>query len=416
MAWCSRLRASAWASCRASWAFTVSLSVRIPRKRKASGHAWQAPARAIRGRGWPTRPRRAQRRPAVLSVGRALPGNYADQETLTAALRAHWARQHFNADRLEELHRAVKVKGRHLALPLAEYPALDTFKKSNDAWIRVAEELGAEAVTRALDEAGLRPADVDQLVFVTVTGLATPSIDAKLVNRLGLRRDVKRVPIFGLGCVAGAAGLARALRSPVGASPDEVGVLLSVELCSLTLQREDLSVANAVASGIFGDGAAAVVLAGGSRQVNGGAAPARGGHPGRLLPRHRVGHGLGLPRHRLPGGALGRGPPHHPREHRPATSTGSWPRRGSGARTCATGSPTPAAPRCSRPSSPRSALPDGALRRSWRSLEEVGNLSSASVLFVLGDLLDSGEPRPGDRGLLVAMGPGFCAEMVLLQW
>ena len=152
--------------------------------------------------------------PAILSVGRALPGNYADQETLTAALRAHWARQHFNADRLEELHRAVKVKGRHLALPLAEYPPLDTFKKSNDAWIRVAEELGAEAVLRALDAAGLRPADVDQLVFVTVTGLATPSIDAKLVNRLGLRRDVKRVPIFGLGCVAGAAGLARALRSP----------------------------------------------------------------------------------------------------------------------------------------------------------------------------------------------------------
>jgi alkylresorcinol/alkylpyrone synthase len=62
------------------------------------------------------------------------------------------------------------------------------------------------------------------------------------------------------------------------------------------------------------------------------------------------------------------------------------------------------------------SLPDGALDRSWRSLEEVGNLSSASVLFVLGDLIDSGDPRPGDRGLLVAMGPGFCAEMVLLQW
>ena len=96
--------------------------------------------------------------PAILSVGRALPGHYVDQETLTAALRAHWARQHYNADRLDELHRAVKVRGRHLALPLAEYPLLDTFKKSNDAWIRVAEELGADAITRALDLAGLRPA------------------------------------------------------------------------------------------------------------------------------------------------------------------------------------------------------------------------------------------------------------------
>jgi len=352
--------------------------------------------------------------PSVLSVGRALPGNYADQETLTAALRAHWARQHFNADRLEELHRAVKVKGRHLALPLAEYPALDTFKKSNDAWIRVAEELGAEAITRALDAAGLRPADVDQLVFVTVTGLATPSIDAKLVNRLGLRRDVKRVPVFGLGCVAGAAGLAR-LSDLLRGCPGDVGILLSVELCSLTLQREDLSVANAVASGIFGDGAAAVVLAGGSRPVEGAPGPRIVATRSAFYPDTEWVMGwdfrdtgfqvvLSAEVPRITRENIGRDVDEFLASQGLARAdVRHWIAHTGG-------------PKVLEAFQSALGLPDGALDRSWRSLEEVGNLSSASVIFVLGDLVGSGEPHPGDRGLLVAMGPGFCAEMVLLQW
>ncbi len=352
--------------------------------------------------------------PAILSVGRALPGNYADQETLTAALRAHWARQHYNADRLDELHRAVKVRGRHLALPLAEYPGLDTFKKSNDAWIRVAEELGAEAITRALDLAGLRPADVAQLVFVTVTGLATPSIDAKLVNRLGLRRDVKRVPIFGLGCGAGAAGLAR-LSDLLRGFPDEVGVLLSVELCSLTLQREDLSVANAVASGIFGDGAAAVVVAGSSRSVNVAPVPRVVATRAAFYPDTEWVMGWDF---RDSGFqvVLSAQVPQITRDHIGRDVDDFLASQGLGRKDVRHWIAHTGGPRVLEAFQSALSLPDGALARSWRSLEEVGNLSSASVLFVLGDLIDSGDPRPGDRGLLVAMGPGFCAEMVLLQW
>jgi alkylresorcinol/alkylpyrone synthase len=347
-------------------------------------------------------------------MGRALPGNYADQETLTAALRAHWARQHFNADRLEELHRAVKVKGRHLALPLVDYPTLDTFKKSNDAWIRVAEELGAEAITRALDAAGLRPTDVDQLVFVTVTGLATPSIDAKLVNRLGLRRDVKRVPVFGLGCVAGAAGLAR-LSDLLRGCPGDVGVLLSVELCSLTLQREDLSVANAVASGIFGDGAAAVVLAGGSRSVDGAPGPRIVATRSAFYPDTEWVMGWDF---RDTGFqvVLSAEVPRITRENIGRDVDDFLASQGLVRADVRHWIAHTGGPKVLEAFQSALGLPDGALDRSWRSLEEVGNLSSASVLFVLGDLVGSGEPHPGDRGLLVAMGPGFCAEMVLLQW
>ena len=197
----------------------------------------------------------------IAAIGKALPPHYYDQETLLAALRGHWADRYYNLDRLERLHKNLLIGGRHLALPIEEYAGLTTWGKANDAWIRVAQEVGGAAMLDALSRAGLSPADVDALISVTVTGVATPSIDARLMNRLGLPRGVKRMPIFGLGCVAGAAGIARAA-DYVRAYPDQVAVLLSVELCSLTLQPEDLSIPNLIASGLFGDGASAVVVVG----------------------------------------------------------------------------------------------------------------------------------------------------------
>src|SRR5678815_5217624 len=202
--------------------------------------------------------------PWVRSVGTALPPNWVDQETLISLFREHWAREHFNVERIEELHRSVQVGGRYLALPLEKYLPLERFSERNEAFNQVSLEVGEQAVRRALDLAGMQPREVDHLFFVTVTGIATPSLDARLMNRLGLRPDVKRTPIFGLGCVAGAAGAARA-SDALRAFPDEVAVLLSVELCSLTLQREDVSIANVIASGLFGDGAAALVLSGADR-------------------------------------------------------------------------------------------------------------------------------------------------------
>ena len=214
----------------------------------------------------------------IAAVGKAFPPNYYDQETLLAALRERWADRYFNTERLERLHQHVLVGGRHLALPIDEYAGLTTWGKANDAWIRVAQEVGGAAVLDALAKAGLSPADVDALIFVTVTGVATPSIDARLMNRLGLPPRVKRMPIFGLGCVAGAAGISRAA-DYVRGFPDQVAVLLSVELCSLTLQPEDLSIPNLIASGLFGDGAAAVVVTGrrpaGGRRGRASSPPAR---------------------------------------------------------------------------------------------------------------------------------------------
>lgn len=358
----------------------------------------------------------------ILSVGSAFPPHYYDQEQLLAALRELWAARHYNLDRLERLHRNVLVGGRHLALPIEEYERLITFGAANDAWIEVAQEVGEAAVRDALDRAGLVPADVGALLFVTVTGVATPSIDARLVNRLRLAPNVKRVPIFGLGCVAGAAGIARAA-DYVRGFPDEVAVLLSVELCSLTLQREDLSIPNLIASGLFGDGAAAVVVAGEGRAAANGGDVGGEAPPGpRVLATRSVfypdservmgwdvterGFGIVLSAdvpevaRKFLAGDVDRFLADHGLSRR---DVGSW--------VC-----HPGGPKVLEAMQESLELPDGALDLTWRSLREVGNLSSTSVLLVLQDTLDHHRPPPGTLGMLLAMGPGFCSELVLLEW
>ena len=204
----------------------------------------------------------------IAAVARAFPEHYYPQETLLAAFREHWGQRHHNLDRLEQLHRNVLVGGRHLALPLEEYAHLERWGQANDAWIRVAREIGGKAVREAVATADLDLGDLGALLVVSVTGIATPSLDALIMNELDLPTGLRRVPIFGLGCVAGAAGVARAADF-VKAYPDKAAVLLSVELCSLTLQREDLSVPNLISSGLFGDGAACAVITGGDLRAGG---------------------------------------------------------------------------------------------------------------------------------------------------
>ncbi|HXX31776.1 MAG TPA: 3-oxoacyl-[acyl-carrier-protein] synthase III C-terminal domain-containing protein [Myxococcaceae bacterium] len=350
--------------------------------------------------------------PFVRSVGTALPPHYADQETLIAAFRTHWAKEHFHLERIEELHRSVQVGGRHLAVPIDEYPGLADLRARNDAWLRVSTDVGERAVRQALDRAGLDPSDVDHLFFVTVTGIATPSIDARLMNRLGLRPNVKRTPIFGLGCVAGAAGTARA-SDVLRAFPDQVAVLLSVELCSLTLQREDLSIANIIASGLFGDGAAALVLSGGERPAPG--APRIVATRSVFYPDSERVMGWDV----VNGGfkvVLSAKVPEVVRTHVRGDVDDFLAAHGLSTRDIRHWVAHTGGPKVLEAFEDTLQLPPGALARSWRSLREVGNLSSASVLFVLESLLASGEARAGDLGLLMAMGPGFCSELVLLRW
>ena len=349
----------------------------------------------------------------ISSVGTAFPPHYYEQDELLSALKRYWAREHHNPSRLDRLHENVLVGGRHLALPLPAYEELDGFGDANDAWLQVAQEVGAAAVTDALERSGLGPEDVDHLFTVTVTGIATPSLDARLVNRLGLRPDVRRTPIFGLGCVAGAAGIARAA-DWVRAWPGGIAVLLSVELCSLTMQREDLSIPNLIASGLFGDGAAAVVVAGAERETAGEGPRIVASRPVFYRDTERVmGWDVSDRGFRI---VLSADVPKMVERHLRAdvdaflaehgltrADVGSW--------VC-----HPGGPKVLLAMERALELPEGALAVTWKSLREVGNLSSTSVLLVLRETFDHHRPPPGSYGMLLAMGPGFCSELVLLEW
>jgi alkylresorcinol/alkylpyrone synthase len=346
----------------------------------------------------------------IASVGSALPSHYYDQETLLAAFREQWAERYFNIDRIERLHRNVLVGGRHLALPLEEYAKIAAWGEANDHWIRVAVDLGAEAVSTALDRASLRPEDVDTVYFTTVTGIATPSIDARLVNRLGLPARVKRVPIFGLGCLAGAAGIARASDYLVG-HPDEVAVLLSVELCSLTLQRDDLSVENLIGSGLFGDGAAAAVLVGRNRDRSG---PTVVDSRSSFYPDSERVMGWDVSERGFKI-VLSAEVPEMVRRYLRSDVDGLLAEHGLTRGDVSVWVTHPGGPRVLEAMQEALELPEGALDGAWRTLREVGNLSSTSVLLVLESVLDH-SPGRGSWGIMSAMGPGFCSELVLLRW
>jgi len=347
----------------------------------------------------------------ICSASSALPAHYYPQHELIHAFRSYWGPRMDRFGVVERLHTATQVEGRYLAFPKEAYP-FDSWGKANDCWIEAALELGERAVTCAMQKAGVTPDQIGAFFFVSVTGICSPSIDARLINRMGLNPRMKRVPIFGLGCVAGAAGIARAA-DYVKAYPSEAALLLSVELCSLTIQPDDFSVANLISSGLFGDGAAATVIAGSECQAAGG--PQVIATRSNFYPdTERVmgwdisekGFKIVLSRE-VPEVILknlGRDADEFLSEHGLAREDiKSWVIHTGG-------------PKVLEATEGALGLNDGALNVSWQCLRKTGNLSSASVLFVLEEVMTSQRPEPGTWGLLAAMGPGFCSELVLLRW
>ncbi|MFJ9637598.1 type III polyketide synthase [Streptomyces sp. NPDC101178] len=347
----------------------------------------------------------------IAAVHGALPPHRHTQREVTDMVAATCLPPGADRRVLDRLHGNARVRTRHTALPLESYRDLDGFGAANDVFIRSATDLGGQAVRGALRAAGLRPTDVDLLMFTSVTGIAAPSVDARLVARLGLRSDVKRLPVFGLGCVAGAAGVARIHDYLLG-RPDDVAVLLSVELCSLTFQRQDVTPANLVATALFGDGAAAVVALGGRRATAG---PEIVATRSRMYPEteHVMGWSVGSTGFSV---VLDPAVPDVVRRYLADDVREFLAEHGLKPKDIAHWVCHPGGPKVLETVTEVLALPDGALDVTWRSLADVGNLSSASVLHVLRDTIEHRRPEPGTPGLLLAMGPGFCCELVLLRW
>lgn len=346
--------------------------------------------------------------PRIAAVNVAFPPHVYTQDEIAAELLRVGGRA------FSRFARSTGVQTRHLALPIDRYREMTEFTQRNDAFIEVALQLGEEVLRNACDAAGITPDQIDLIASTTVTGLAVPSLEARLAARLGMRPDVKRIPLFGLGCVAGAAGVAR-LADYLRGFPDHVAVLFSVELCTLTLQRGDTTPANLVASCLFGDGAAAVVMTGASFEGTEGT-DATG--PSVLASRSRM--------------------------YPDSEGVMGWKIGSDGFRIVLSADVAPIAERylgadvggflrdqdvekieawICHPGGPKVItaiertldLPPDALDHTRVSLGTRGNLSSASVLDVLRATM-ARPPAEGEHGLMIAMGPGFCSELVLLRW
>ncbi len=347
----------------------------------------------------------------IASVGSALPQHHYSQECLTRAMKQYWGENLTNPRFLDQLHSRMGVDGRYLAFSIEQYLSMTTFGQTNTAWIEVAQKLGEEALALALSRAGLAAQDLSALFVVSVTGIASPSIDARLVNRMGLSQNIKRVPIFGLGCVAGAAGIAR-VADYVQAWPGQHAALLSIELCSLTVQRDDLSTANLISMGLFGDGAAAVIVSGAEKAAAGPEVVSTRSvfYPGteQIMGWDISEKGFQIvlspdvplmAERRLAGDvdafladlSLTR------------ADVGSWILHTGG-------------PKVLEAMGAALNLSREDLDASWDCLRRTGNLSSASVLMVLEEVMLHRRPGAGRYSILAAMGPGFCSELVLLKW
>ena len=353
--------------------------------------------------------------PVIVSAATGFQDYYYPQSMLLSAAQEEWSRRRNSLSKiLEQFYSNVQVNGRYLAWPLERYQKPNTFEERNKAYIETALDLGERTICALLDQLQIHPQEIDQLTTISTTGIAVPSLDARLMNRIPFSRGMKRLPLFGLGCVGGAAGIARTADYLCGHSGEAV-LLFSVELCSLTLQRDDLSMANLVASGLFGDGSAALLMAGDDHPL------AKAGLPRVIDSQSQFFSGT---------------------EH-----IMGWDVTNSGFKVLLSADIASLAQSQVRPSmeaflgrhaltiadidhwlvhpgGPRViealaeglGLPERALALSWETLAEVGNVSSASVLLILDKTMKRSLPQRGEWGVLMAMGPAFCAELVLLQW
>jgi alkylresorcinol/alkylpyrone synthase len=313
---------------------------------------------------------------------------------------------------LEAIHTVIdnsQIDQRHSVFPVEYIVEPRPLSQINNEYREKAVELGLKVAADALAQADMSPSDVDLLITVSCTGVMIPSLDAYIATEMGFRSDVRRLPITELGCAAGAAGLARAWEY-LTAFPDRTVLLVAVELPTLTFQRKDYSQANLISAVLFGDGAAGVVITG--REAPGPRILASESY---LFPDSLDAMGFDL---RDSGFhiVLSKDVPQLIREKVKGLAQGFLARQGLRQEDISAFILHPGGQKLLSFMEAELGLTREDTHFSWDVLRRFGNLSSASVLFILQEWLTKREMPSGSYGLLMSFGPGFTAEMLLLQW
>ena len=347
----------------------------------------------------------------IVSIGTAVPPHCMPQDVLREEARIHFGQHLGEISRLLPIFDNVEVRQRYFCVPIEWFYQPHTFLDRNDTYIEWAERLSHEAIEKCLNQAEVAVDEIDHLLFVSTTGMSTPSIDAHLINRMGFDPHVKRTPIFGLGCAGGAAGLAHCLDLLQTDSTKKV-LLVSIEISSLTFQPQDFTKSNLVATALFADGAAAALVCGDGCQEDGvqilDAQSTLHPKTADVMGWRFTDTGLQVIFSR-------RIPALVTRFIRNSIDSFVAPRNLTRKDLAHYAIHPGGAKILTAFENSLDVCPDD-LVHSRFVLENYGNMSSPTVLFVLNHLLESGVPKPGDYGLGAAFGPGFSSELFLLHW
>jgi alkylresorcinol/alkylpyrone synthase len=364
-----------------------------------------------------TQPHASVGAPRLISVATALPPHRVDQDNAKAFVATLFAGAlDRDEHRLLEVFDHSGVESRRVCMPLDWYGAPHRFKETNDLYLEHALDLAGEVTRKALGVAGLQPRDIDHLVLVTSTGVATPSLDARLANVVGFRSDFRRTPIWGLGCAGGAVGLSRA-RDFALADPSSRVLLIALELCSLTFQHADLDRRNLVASSLFSDGAAAAIVAGSTADLNGVTPP----YSIEVLASQST---LWPDTLDIMGWEVDESGLHVVFSRDIPSIVRNWVRpnletflanQGLELGSLAHMIAHPGGPKVLAAYGEALGLPPDSFRHAREVLRTAGNMSSPTCLFVLERAIEAGDFRPGDLAAVAALGPGFSSEIVLIR-
>ncbi len=344
--------------------------------------------------------------PRILSIATAVPPHRLDQDDVARRVSLALGPRSPEIVRLLPTFGNAGIGRRYSCVPIEWYERQHDWPERNGIYLESALALLERATRTALERAGRHPEEIGAIVAVSTTGIATPSLDALLMERMGLRRTVRRLPIFGLGCAGGTIGLARAA-SMAAAMPQELVLFLVVELCALSFRRDDFTKSNIVATALFGDGAAAALLTCGRE----GTAVVDGGEytwPDSLdvMGWDVTGEGLKA--------IFSRDIPNLVSKHLHDVTVAFLAHRGLTLRDVDRFVCHPGGAKVVDALEAAFELSPGTLTDAREVLYEYGNMSAATVMFVLERAFAKDAP-PWKRALLTALGPGFTAGFTLLE-